>query len=192
MNTLHTTWTEIHGGRKVNYRMATDYGLRYIKGNSQPYFSVTCTGWESGRESFAGSCHDIILEQHPELVDIIALHCSAMDGSPMHAEANGWYWLAKAAGIPQRWEPETPPAECRTIFAKHCRITEERAQELVELVQIGNTPEISRQAWQVACDAMRGRWLNEAWACIAKHGLVVSGDVWPPIPEAAEALALAE
>jgi len=182
---VRTGWTETYGGRDVCVSMRVYFGLHYIRGNRAPYFSVTADGKENGRESFGGACHDIIAERLPDLADVIALHLSDIDGAPMYAEENGWHWLAKAAGIPQRWEPDQNQGECRRIFAKHCRITEAEADAIIAAV---TKPEpvpwavdphaVRRDAWREICAGMRPRWKAEADAVIDRYGLSVYGGAW--------------
>lgn len=81
------------------------------------YFSITADGYRR-----CGCLHDEILELRPDLKCFVDLHLSDLDGVPMHAEANGWYWLAKAAGIPQRWEPNQDSETCLEYFRDHVRL----------------------------------------------------------------------
>lgn len=75
-------------------------GLHHIKGNRAPYFSLTGAEYEKTRhgigwqEASGGCIHDALLEQWPDLAPLAALHLSDIDGTPMHAAANGLYWLA--------------------------------------------------------------------------------------------------
>lgn len=72
-------------------------------------FSVTCSGWEkrgtwsgraakrNGRESvYGGADHETILKAAPELYALVKVHLADPDGTPMHAEANGWYFYSGA------------------------------------------------------------------------------------------------
>ena len=69
-------------------------GLHYIKGNTLPHFSLTCTLLEMGRDVGGGAAHEAILSAFPELAPLAAMHLSTIDGVPLFADANGWYWLA--------------------------------------------------------------------------------------------------
>jgi hypothetical protein len=175
-------------GRHV---LIATYGLRQLKGNTRPYFSVTGETWINGREDSRGCIHDEIESAFPgELSDLIALHLSDDDGAPMYAEDNGWYWLAGCAGgLGQQYHGgnneylrETPLA----IFAKHCRISEDEATRIVRDVVAELGPESeqgpsytsadykrARAKWQQICNGMRPRWKREADAAIEKHALVV-------------------
>lgn len=177
-------------------------GLHYLRGNSAPYFSLTASGQFDVRQpggEYGGCCHDEILKWYPEMVDLAALHLSDIDGTPMHAEANGWYYLAgcypDAFGeryhggnankhFPDGYRKPTSD-ECLEVFADHCRVPLAEAATIRDKVQaVAMAAEHSRNAIAKATLAeimatMRPRWKAEAEAAIAKHGLVVYGNTWP-------------
>lgn len=158
-------------------------GLHHLTGNARPHFSLT---GEIGprHDPFACGClHDEIVGARPDLAPIERLHLSDYTGAPMHAESNGWYWLAGALGgmgcqyhggngKRQHWKPgrvfdgyrESTPAECLQTFADHCRVSLEEAQRIADAVKGAAEP---RAAWRAECDAMRPRWADEARAGIA-------------------------
>lgn len=163
-------------------------GLHYIKGNSAPYFSLTGDGYENGRESFGGACHEVILERAPEFADLAALHLSDIDGVPMHALANGFYYLGGSL-VTDSLSRKSPNF---SYAAKHFRITEEEARQLVRdyfgdyysetagfLAR--NPMREAKERLSVWVEAQRDRWKEEARRCIEKHSLVVYGDAnkWP-------------
>jgi hypothetical protein len=149
-------------------------GLNYIRGNSKPYFSVTYSDRDLG-----GCCHELILEKHPDLADLVALHLSDIDGQPMHALENGFYWLGGT-----HWQrPDY------AIAAKHFRISEQMARQLVrdyfgmsfsETASFLSKAAAAKAKTKLAewVDAQGPRWKAEAETCIAKHGLAVYGDEW--------------
>lgn len=74
------------------------------------YFAVTCLAWEqsgtwSGRTCalhgrdpvIGGADHDMILKAAPGLAPLTKIHMAALDGTPMHAAANGWYFYSGKA-----------------------------------------------------------------------------------------------
>lgn len=150
------------GGYRVPRVFRVEGGLHYIKGNSSPYFTLTYTahrvGFPNQCES-GGAGDDEILKHFPRFADLAALHLCDINGSPMHAVENGWYWLAGAlGGAGQQYHggnskqnfPVTPPAdkpwqdteyrlptpaECLAIFAKHCRCSIEEAQRIADRVR---------------------------------------------------------
>lgn len=143
-------WKQFKGDG-ASRRIRVHGGLHYIRGNRAPHFSVTAdiqravgSGWH---DDGGGAAHEEILRHHPDLADIISLHLGDMDGAPMYAEANGWYWMAGAlGGAGERYHggnsmqnfPITPPAgklwpttehrnptpdEALAIFARHARVS---------------------------------------------------------------------
>lgn len=142
-------------------------------------------GKDRGSE-FGGCCHDEILKHWPDLAPLAALHLSDIDGAPMHAEANGWYWLsASMGGCGERYHGGTskghyggeyrePTAdECLKVFADHVRIPFEEAIALRALVisKAWNNPD-KRTVWRGLCEEMRPRWKQEADAAIEQFGLL--------------------
>lgn len=80
-----------------------------------PGFSITVEGWEKrgthsgrvrarlGRDiDFGGADHDLILRVAPHLAPLVDVHLAAPDGTPMHAEANGWYFYSGKAAEYER------------------------------------------------------------------------------------------
>jgi hypothetical protein len=128
------------------------------------YFSVTGELWHADeREPYAcGQIRDEIREAFPQLRPLLALHLSdAHTGEPMHAEANGYYWLAGAAGgLGQEYHgangssPRTA-AQCVTILAEHLRISHDEATALVRNAG-------TRAAFAEVIAGMRPRWAAEA------------------------------
>lgn len=190
-DTVRTGWPERRGNRTVQMSMVVSFGLHYIKGNSAPYFSITADGRESGRESFGGACHDLIAKKFPGLQDVIDLHLSDMDGVPSYPVANGWYWLAGAAGgLGEKYHGGSGDfgknaEECLEILARHLRVTEAEARGIVErCTAIEPIPHavkphaIQREEFARIVEGMVPRWNAEAAACIEKYGLTVYGDKW--------------
>lgn len=80
----------------VKCRLVVSYGMTYLSGNNQPYFSITADeeymtryGW---RCSACGCMHDEIIKAFPSLKRLIPFHLSNQDGLPMHYESNARYW----------------------------------------------------------------------------------------------------
>ena len=161
-------------------------------GDQKPYFSLTGEIWEAdasgkpkGRDCVMSGCiHDEILAHFPELADIEALHLSDIDGVPMYAEANGWYFLAGWLSTERKRyaeyhmgngsQPKTRK-ECLEVFAKHCRLGLADAKKIaVDVLAWSKDPASCRQRWAQICEGMRPRWKQEADACIARHSLEVS------------------
>jgi hypothetical protein len=128
---------------------------------SRGYFSVTAD-WPSQR---AGGClHTECLTAAPWLAPIVALHLSdAQTGTPMHAEANGWYWVAGAlGGLGQAHHGSNDgrhtAADCEHILAEHARVSLNEARGLVTAVDLFRAW-IAAQAPRWAEEAARGREL---------------------------------
>lgn len=191
-------------GYHVPLYFAVEGGLHYLKGNHVPYFSLTYTQHRSGHPNQCeggGAGHDTI-RQHfgARFDDLAALHLSDIDGVPMHAEPNGWYWLAGALpdGAGNRYHggnsyPARTPAECLAILADLLRVPLAEAERLRDeaVDEHDHNPDgwtAARATFALRLDDMRPRWKAEADAAIAAHGLRVYGDPWTPA-ETAEATA---
>lgn len=138
-------------------------------GNQVPYFSVTGDLYgPTGRHEACGMLHDEILAAWPHLANAIALHLSDIDGLPMHAEANGWYWLAGAVdghfgqeihggnGTPARTQDE-----CLEIFAKHVRTTIGDARRLRDWFASMHVA-LARTTFKHWVAEQRPRWQDDA------------------------------
>jgi len=165
-------------------------GLCYLRGSHAPYFSLTYTQHRKGFPSqcySGGAGHEAILAYFPRFADLAALHLSDIDGVPMHAEANGWYWLAGAAGNAMASPIRAPEAadECLAIFARHCRISIAEAEAIRDecIAEARENPDgwqAARATMELRLADMRPRWKAEAEAAIQHHHLTVFGDPWPP------------
>jgi hypothetical protein len=179
-------------GYRVPLSFRVEGGLHYLKGNQAPYFSLTYTQHRKGfpNQCYSGGAgHDVILRYYPRFADLAALHMSDIDGAPMHAEGNGWYWLAGALGGAGETyhggnnSPRKSEAECLQVFAQHCRISLDEAEAIRAecLDEHANNPDgwqAARATWALRMDDMRPRWKREADESIARHHLRVYGDTW--------------
>jgi hypothetical protein len=192
-------------GYRVPLTFKVEGGLNYLHGNRAPYFSLTYTQHRKGfpEQCYSGGAgHDTILKYFPQFADLAALHLSYIDGEPMHAESNGWFFLAGALGgagetyhagngKKQHWLPdgafngyrESTPDECLADFASHCRITIDEAADIRQRVaaaaaEAGGDWSAGRATWREIMERMRPRWKTEADAAIARHHLRVFGDEW--------------
>ncbi len=93
------------------------YGLHYLEGNQDAYFSVTAWFKEG---QYGGCCHETILDLCPELKPLIDLHLSSEDGWPMplYANAESHAGIGKWSKFAPRW------------LASHLRISDEAADDL--------------------------------------------------------------
>ncbi len=126
------------------YRFTIKAEAYQLGGNSHPHFSVTGEiGKPGARDCEACGClHEEISKTWPSVRPIIALHSSnADDGEPLHAEANGYYWLAGiVGGLGEQYHGGSgsdgrTPDKCLAILADHLRITEAEAQAIADKVK---------------------------------------------------------
>ena len=164
-------------------------GLHYLRGNAQPYFSLTCDLVRKGfpdQHQGGGADHVLILKYFSRFADLAALHLCSMDGAPMHSAGNGWYWLAGACGgLGESYHGSTgswakTPQECVGVLARHLRISAEEAQFIVQQAREGR---YTKEDLARFVEAQRPRWKAEAEACISKHDLKIFGDAYNPKAE---------
>lgn len=161
-----------------------EFGLRYIRGNPLPYFTVTAAGREKDRRGagydFGGCCHELILAAAPDLKPLVDLHGGYVDGTPSHAEANGWYWLAgHLGGLGQEFHacngsfPKTAD-EALEIFAGHARVDLNEARGLAVAVQTiveAQGVKAARLFFAEWIKAQAPRWKAEADEAIERFNL---------------------
>ena len=144
-----------------------------LNGNKHPYFSVTGEIRIPKRSDCeaCGCLHEEALQAWPAIKPIVDLHlANADDGRPMHAEANGWYWMAGAlGGCGEQYHggnSSTPKTEdeCLAIFADHARVTVELATVLRDSLKSSTAPRAFFGAWIVE---QSERWKVEAQAGLA-------------------------
>src|SRR4051812_47564544 len=157
---VSTGWTEGNDSTTI----VVHFGLHYIKGNHAPYFTLTInSGRVNGRDSFGGADHETIVREFPELADLAALHLSDIDGSPLHAEANGWYQLAGACGgFNERYhagnaENYGRPRDPLASFAEHCRITRDEAAAIAADLVAYDTATREGLPWKERVSGVEGR-----------------------------------
>jgi hypothetical protein len=151
--------------------------VEQVGGNAFPHFSVTgeiSTAAERRRGDFqVGGCiHDEILAAWPVVWPLVALHLSASpSGEPMHAEANGFYWLAGCVtgGLGEDYHGGSgrgakTPDECLAILAKHLRLNLPSAELAVSTVAGSSNP---KAAFSALVEGLRPRWKAEAAAGLA-------------------------
>ena len=142
--------------RGAGIKCLVNIQLTQFKGQA-PYFSITgevYTYGKRGRPAFVscGCCHDSIQRITHKFDDIIALHLSDMDGTPMYAVENSLYWLEHKG-----WQ----------AMQSYLRATYEEALELIKLSK-------DKQVYTDYIDKhLRPRWKQEAQAVIDKYNLTV-------------------
>lgn len=149
--------------------------------NGHEDFSLTADIQEKDKrgrwvESGGGCCHDHILELMPELKPFADLHLCTWEGVPMHAVANGWYWLQGVS--PEIADHDKSlracrggtgsgaksPQECRRIFGEHFRVTDAEIDQILALF-----PRSEKELQIITEDMdLPARWKKEAAAAIAQ------------------------
>lgn len=125
------------------------------------YFSVTA--WFGGENTgWGGACHEEILKIRPDLAPIVALHLSDLNGVPMYAVENGWYWIAGACGgLGEEYhganDGRHTAMDCETIAANHFRIDFAQVRGLMEQAKMEG-----KKAVEIFCAARRTIWKMEA------------------------------
>lgn len=185
-----SVWTHVYRSQRGcptarygrNAQIKVKAGLHKLDGNARPYFSVTGEIFVPGRRDCeaCGCMHEVILKYWPELAPVVALHLSDDRGTPMHAEANGWYWLAGYyGGADERYHGgnskghyggqyrEPTPSECLENFADHVRIPIEQAKECAIAWENYDDWKSSRRWFGQWLAKQADRWQREAnAACV--------------------------
>jgi hypothetical protein len=164
-------------------RFTVHGGLHDIKGNRAPHFSLTADiRYNDGGES-GGCCHDEILKHWPQFTDLAALHMSDIDGVPMYAVENGWYYASGATRLQhyqqqyyfQVGHPYRDDADAALkVLRNHLRIDDDAARALCKALDLVYTTEGAKAAKAMFAEYVeqqKPRWKAEAEACIAKHAL---------------------
>lgn len=155
--------------------ITVEAGLHKLDGNKRPYFSVTGhIQVPDRRDCETGGCiHGEILRHWPELAPVVALHLSDDTATPMHSEANGWYWLAGYyGGAGQQYHGANgssgkAPEECLRIFAEHIRVPLDEARHLAKVWQRGVEYSEARAPFRAWLAAQGARFAAERDAAIA-------------------------
>jgi hypothetical protein len=129
-------------------------------GNQEPYFSITGvikdkTVRHDGGIVACGCLHEEILKADPSLSDLVVMHLSDQDGTPLHAVENGFYFLSN---------PKDYPA---AVLAKHLRIAEDEAAQMI-------ANKMNRAEFSAFVEEQRPRWKSEADNLIEKYNLEVT------------------
>jgi hypothetical protein len=156
--------TKIPGSLKIRIRLNDECG------NGHEDFSITAdithpTIRRDGGVLACGCQHDEIMAAAPEFAPFIVLHLCDAEGVPMHAMANGFYWLAGSMpeAFPAATRPNDPAEKCAGILASHFRMT---PAEVAELQAAGIRDAVHLSAWMES-RGYRARWQAEASAAIA-------------------------
>lgn len=147
---------------KNGYRLEVTYGLEWLRGNKEPYFTITGEGWHATKDGerdkrysdmeFGGACHDTILKAFPDMKDLVDLHLSNQNGVPMHAVENGWFFM------------QHPEKFSTSVLAGHLRVTEDEVKHLSETCK-------TKEDFAKVVEEMKPRWKSEARDVMKKYGI---------------------
>lgn len=169
------------------YAGSVRIGLYYIKGNQAPYFSAT---------SRNGADHDAILRNYPELFDVVALHLSDINGTPMYAVENGVYHIEHGTveHVMNHFRLDRVSAQCLITMAnkaipvdpaeirkmaESAGLVGKQADEVVRKQSKTMQAASVRKVVAAWCENQKPVWKAQADACIKRHNLKVYGDPWP-------------
>lgn len=133
-----------HEGQDVKVR-----GTYGIDVTNRAYFFLVGDIWNKYASTntdpmISGAISNEVVRVFPKLADIAALHLSdAITGEPMHAEANGWYFLQNGGA---------------EAAAKHLRAAPERLKGITTREQFAALVEELRPEWQAEAEAVRDRY----------------------------------
>jgi len=180
--TIKTIGRDLPNGDYIEIEAIEDDGA----GGMSPGFAITATGWEkrgarSGRErarnaygmprdcDFAGCVHDMILTAAPELAPLVTAHLAANNGTPMHAEANGWYFYTGAA---TKYEREHYGEEYATRYGT----PHERAARALHIAPEDLPTGLHRDEFAALVRSLADHWWAQAQAARAALAAMVDGD----------------
>lgn len=147
--------------------------------NGHNDFSITGTLYERlpriDRNMISGGCiHDEILQHRPDLKPLVDLHLCDEEGSPMHAVANGFYFLENMFKTAEYYRADDN-TDYSKVLREHLRINNDELRELVELVTASYSANEVKEAmkekdrvWSLYCDTKRA--LDASEAIYAKEG----------------------
>lgn len=161
---MYENWQEIGKYRENgrNYIVFMSACLSQLKGNVCPHFSIigcarrATSIWNIDKRykypANYGVCHNLLLHVKPSLSDLVAMHLCDMDGTPMYALENGFFYCQHA---------ETYSDDA---IAHHFRIS------LADVPALRGMSEAELSAW---IETQRPRWKAEADAVISKYNLQI-------------------
>lgn len=121
------------------YAIEADVHLVHLTGNDRPYFSATGEVLNLRKRGdnaveTCGSIHEELLQHFPGIDVVVRVHLADDHGVPMHAIANGAYWLGftqyKSADVRKSPDKGTEKADLPYFpyFASTWQVTEDEAR----------------------------------------------------------------
>ena len=147
-------------------------------------FTVTYSLWEARGErgpngravkasgadmSACGSDPAVILAVAPELAPIVAVHLADPDGTPMHAEVNGWYFYSGASAAYEL--DHYGPAYVERMGSDH-----DRAARALHVAPADLPTDLDRDAFRAFAAALADTWQAQADAARAALDAMTDGE----------------
>ena len=136
--------------KHIVFRNTKDQKLRLNLGlekTNYVYFNFTMDVYERGRDVGGGAAHDTMIKILPELKKHIDLHLSDINGVPLHAVENGFYYLKN----PNKYNVQ--------VVADHFRISTSEASKLQKGVK---KEELTKNDIILFVEQQKIRWKKEA------------------------------
>lgn len=157
------------------HTLVADAKLVHLEGNERPYFSLTGEVRNERKADPVVACgqlHDVLLKEWPALVVVERLHLADDDGIPMHAVANGAYWLGFTSYKSAKYAGPNGTDVTMPYFPHFCstwRVTEDEARAAHDwcLGEGKATYGTEKDALNVLYIAMLPRWKAEADVALA-------------------------
>lgn len=151
-----------------NHCKQVEYGISVT---NHAYFSVTGNiGYKDhrGNDHFKdsngkywkyeceGCIHDEILNSWPDMADIVSLHLSDIDGIPMYALENGYFYYTESSH--------------HQYLQKHLRLNNDEYAAI--LARLDSYTGNKKDLFAVIVEELKPRWKAEANAVIEKYSLI--------------------
>lgn len=160
---------------------------RDASGTLSPGFAITLSGWSpypnasgrarkrAGRDiDFGGADHETILKVAPELAPLVTAHLADQDGTPMHAEANGWYFYSGKAA---EYERVKVAAGQDYGYSRNLEMSDhDRAARALSIDPAELPGGLDKEGFSAFCASLRDRWAGQAEAARAALSAMVDGD----------------
>lgn len=152
-----------------------------------PGFAITASIWEArgtwsgrtrksnGRDIDAGGAtHELILEVAPELAPIVSAHLADPDGTPMHAEANGWYFYSGKAA---EYERAQIAAGKDYGYTRQLETSDhDRAARSLNIPSSDLPTGLDREGFAAFCRSLEATWAGQADSARAALAAMVDGE----------------
>lgn len=156
-------------------------------GTLSPGFAITLSGWEkrgtwSGRvakrnnreTAYGGADHATILAAAPELAPIVSAHLASPDGTPMHAEANGWYFYSGKAA---EYEREQIARGNDYGYSRQLETSDhDRAARALNIPPADLPTGLDREGFAAFVASLSDRWAEQAQAAREVLAGMIDGD----------------